>query len=322
MYVNINDARSLSLRVLQAHGLSERNASVVTEVLIDAHCTGHTFAGLPRIPVLLDSLRKVDPETRGRTEILKETDSTAWIDGQGNLGYITCQRAIDLGIEKSRTSPVVLLGAFNSHYSGRLGFYAEQAAAAGLIVIHANSTNAAVAAPGGNRPVLGTNPFCVSLPTSSGPVTVDFGTSAITQGEVLLAATTGEPLPEGVAVDANGAPTTDGEAASAGAILPWGGHKGFGMSIIVAALGVMAGGAPISAREGNDGYVFLLMRADHFLDTQAYERQMDVLLNAIKQSSDGVRIPGERSAERRRRTLEKGEIEVPVEVLSHLESLL
>src|SRR5207253_2820327 len=134
---------------LASHGVPADSAEILTEHLIDAHCTGLTYAGLPRLLVLLDRLADIPPDDLGQTDVVHETPSSAWIDGRGNLGYITCQRAIQIGITKAESEPVVLVGAFNSHYSGRLGYYAAQAARQGLIVVHMSNGSPMVAPPGG-----------------------------------------------------------------------------------------------------------------------------------------------------------------------------
>src|SRR5712691_13023331 len=99
--------------------------------------------------------------------------------------------------------------------------------------IHTASSGSSVAPYGGTRPVLGTNPIAVALPGADGPLVLDMGTSAFMATELQLRARLGQPLPEGAAIDRDGQPTSDAEAAREGALLPFGGHKGFGLGLIV-----------------------------------------------------------------------------------------
>ncbi|KRF22401.1 Ldh family oxidoreductase [Phycicoccus sp. Soil802] len=321
MKMPISEAFDLAVEVLRGGGLSRQGAEVVAAHLVDAHCTGHTFAGLPRIPTLLEGIGELTGGVLEDPEVIRETATTAWVDGKGSLGYIACQKAIELGIAKGRDQPVVIVGACNAYYSGRLGYYAEQAARAGHVVIHTNSSSAAVAAPGGTRPVLGTNPFCISFPTNQGELTVDFSTAAITEGAVRLAAATGEELPPGAAIDGLGRETSDPQAALAGAILPWGGHKGFALSMAVAALGVLAGGAALPNEAANHGYIFVLVRADTFLAPGEFQDRLDLLIDYLRDGAASVRIPGEQSSKRRDRARSEGFVEVPDEVLGELRAL-
>lgn len=318
MELEIDEARSLSLRALVATGLPTDSAEIVTDHLIDAHCCGQTFAGLPRLLVMLDRVRQVPEEDLGRTELTRETESSALLDGRGNLGYITCQRAIEVGIRKAETSPIVLVGAFNSRYSGRLGYYTEQAARQGLIALHVTAAAPSVAAAGGTRPILGTNPICVALPTSDCPVICDLTTAATAMGELDLAARTGSALAEGLAIDSAGKPTTDPVAALEGAILPWGGHKGYALALAVAGLSILAGGEAVPGSFGSWGYLFIVIRGDAFLSMDEFIRRMDELVRRVRKSSDDIRIPGERSAAARERALASGRINVPRAVVEAL----
>ena len=320
--ISIEDARKLGMDVLESNGITKETASVLTDHLVEAHCAGYTFAGLPRLLVLLDRLRAIPQEDLGRVDIVKESPSSAWIDGRGNLGYLTCQRAIELGIKKSVDSPIVTIAAYNSHYSGRLGYYTEQAARAGLVALHFSNAAPIVAPAGSTAPILGTNPICAAFPTSGEPVVCDLNTAAITRGEVDLAERLGVDLPPSVAIDSTGRPTTDPLAALAGAILPWGGHKGLALSVLIAGLGVLAGGDARPGTYGNWGYFFIFIRPDAFLPRDTYLARMDELADIVRSSTVDARMPGDRSRKARADSHAKGTVDIPEEVVEALRALV
>ncbi len=322
MKIGIDDARELAMQVLETNGIPSDTAGVLTDHLIDAHCTGYTFAGLPRLLVLLDRLREIPKEDIGRVDIVRETSSTAWLNGRGNLGYLTCQRSIELGIEKAKDNPIVMVSAHNSHYSGRLGYYVEQAAREGLIALHCSNASPIVAPPGSATPILGTNPICVAYPTPTGPMVCDINTAAVTRGSVDLANHLGVALDEGVAVDKFGQPTTVPSEALDGAILPWGGHKGIAMSLMVAAFGILAGGDPVPGTFGNWGYLFILIRPDAFLESGDFEARMGMLGTVVRGASDNSRMPGDRGAQSRIEAYDRGTIDVPDEVIESLRAVI
>jgi LDH2 family malate/lactate/ureidoglycolate dehydrogenase len=141
---------------------------------------------------------------------------------------------------------------------GRGAYYVEMIAKHGLVAIHTASSSPLVAPPGGIRPVLGTNPIAIAVPSSRGPIVLDMGTSAYMMTEVMLRERLGELLPEGVALGPGGEPTRDPMAARRGALLPFGGYKGFGLALMMQALGPLAGAG--SDAESDYGYLFVAFR--------------------------------------------------------------
>ncbi len=143
-----------------------------------------------------------------------------------------------------------MVGASDTWYTGMLSYYAEMAAARGLVSITASNASPWVAPHGATEGRLGTNPICFGFPSADDPVIFDIGTSAIIHAEVTLARRLGNDLPENVAFDRDGLPTRDPAAALAGAFAAWGGHKGSGLGIAVQLLGILAGSPPIPRRTG------------------------------------------------------------------------
>jgi LDH2 family malate/lactate/ureidoglycolate dehydrogenase len=182
-------------------------------------------------------------------------------------------------------------------------------ARADLVAIHTASASRAVAPFGGTRPALGTNPIAFALPTARGPVVFDMGTAAFMMTELMLRERRGERLPPGVALDAAGEPTTNPASARLGALLPFGGHKGFGLALMVQALGVLAGSS--LDLEHENGYLFIVFKPDLLTPLDEFKREMSELIDRVKATPrqagvDEIRIPSERAFRHRERALVEG----------------
>jgi LDH2 family malate/lactate/ureidoglycolate dehydrogenase len=298
----------------------------VANHLVDAHLTGYTFAGLPRLLVVLDRIRRQVTSPPGPLKVTRETPLSAHIDGNGNLGYVVCDRAINLAIEKASSSSIAVVGASNSYYSGRSGYYTERAARAGFIAIHASSAFPMMAPTGATRPILGSNPITAAFPAGQDPVVVDLSTAAATWGELQLAQRVDKPLADGVAIDAAGQPTRDPVQALTGAVLPFGGHKGYALGLAVQALGIFAGGDAVPDAFGNFGFFFVVMQRDLLVPREQYDQRIVELVETLAAAppapgTAGVLIPGQRGAARRRAALAAGGFDIPEQVYEALLAL-
>jgi LDH2 family malate/lactate/ureidoglycolate dehydrogenase len=182
-------------------------------------------------------------------------------------------------------------------------------AKAGLVAVHTAASSELVAPPGGTRPILGTNPIAIAVPSSRGPIVLDMGTSAFMMTEVLLRERLGEPLPEGVAIGPDGKPTTDAALARQGALLPFGGYKGFGLALMMQAMGLLAGFGANGERDY--GYLFIAFKPDLLGPADVFERRVTELIDRVKAipkqpGVDEIRIPSERAFRTRERLLHEG----------------
>jgi LDH2 family malate/lactate/ureidoglycolate dehydrogenase len=182
-------------------------------------------------------------------------------------------------------------------------------ARAGLVAIHTASSSKLVAPPGGAKAVLGTNPLAIAVPSSRGPIVLDFGTSAYMMTEVMLRERLGELLPEGVAIAPDGTPTRDAALARAGALLPFGGYKGFGLALMIQALGLLAGAG--SEQESDYGYLFIAFRPDLIGPADVFHARVTELIDRIKATPrqagvEEIRIPSERAFRSRERLSREG----------------
>lgn len=324
--IPIGEARQLAIDVLLKHRLRLEDAEVVADHLLDAQLTGYTFAGLPRLLVVLERLREQDPAPPP-VQIVRESPVSATIAGNGNIGYVVCRRAVDIAVDKAESSGIAIVGAYDSYYSGRSGYYTELAARRGLVAMHASSAFPMVAPTGGSKPILGSNPISWAFPTRDVPLVIDLSTAASTWGALQLAQRIGEQLPEGAAIDARGVPTTDPGEALRGAILPAAGHKGYSIAVAVQALGLLAGGDAIPAPFGNFGFHFVVVKRDLLVPAEQYDARIEELITATRTSppapgNDRVRLPGDGSAARRADAIQRGTITIPTKVNDDLHALL
>jgi LDH2 family malate/lactate/ureidoglycolate dehydrogenase len=236
-----------------------------------------------------------------------------------------CIAAREIAIRKAKESGVASVGVYNSYFSGRNAYYLERIVEAELVGMHTASGAPHILPPGAARPALGTNPIAFGFPSASGPVIVDIGTASLMWGEVLLAAETGEELPEGVAFDADGNPTRDGKAAAQGGVSAFGDHKGYGLALAVQALGLLAGAAIPRGRVQDYGFLFFVVDPGAMLPGDPFAAQMAALVKAIQDTPrrDGIseiRIPSQRAFRERERRHAEGILvdEAVIEALNAL----
>lgn len=324
MKMTFADARQLAMDVLGNHGMPPDHAAIVADHLVDAAGAGHAFAGLPRVMALVQHLK--DHPAGGPITITEKTGSSAVVEGGGNNGYVTSLMAIDKAMDLARKSGVGIVSVRDTWFSGRLAYYVERAAREGFIALHTASTQARVAPAGGIDRIFGTNPISFAFPCDPEPLVVDFGTGMTTWGNVLLRQKLGRELDPGAAVDAEGNPTRDPGAALDGAFLPWGGHRGYGLALVVQVLAILAGGKMVADEVTDSGFFFLVFDPKVLGAEADFTRQVTELVDHIENSRpalgiEKVRVPGRGSLARRRAAQEAGTIEVDQAVYDTLAAL-
>jgi LDH2 family malate/lactate/ureidoglycolate dehydrogenase len=246
-----------------------------------------------------------------RPTIVRETGSTTLVDGHWAFGQVSAEFATRAAIAKAKTQGISLSGVVRCNHIGRLGEYGEIAANEGVIAIVLASGfrgRGVSAVPfGGSRPLFGTNPIAVGIPAGDEPgVLVDFATTAVAAGKIEVARAKKAPLPPNSIVDREGRATTDPEDYyNGGALLPFGGHKGYALSVMVEFLGRVLTGADDYAEEGRGGVVYthsgttiLAIDSQVFSGAERYAREADETIHRIKAvpaapGGSGVLVPGE-----------------------------
>ena len=231
----------------RAAGSNEREAALTADHLVGANLAGHDSHGVGMVPRYVKSLLAGELQLNQTVEIVHDAVTLLTVDGRRGLGQSVAFQAMELAIGRARQHGVCVLGLRNAHHIGRVGHWAEQAAAAGLVSIHftnAVATPAMVAPWGGAQARFLTNPFTVAIPRPGGePVLLDFATSAIAHGKVRVAYNRKERVPGACLIDAQGRPTDDPavmfepEGGPHGALVPFGAHKGYALAMVCELLG-------------------------------------------------------------------------------------
>jgi len=307
IHLSVDEARALSERALRGIGYDAEEAHIIADHVIDAALCGYEYSGLAKILNIPEHPRFAQP--RRPMTILHETEVSALYDGGNNNGMVAMYHAARAAIAKAAAHGIAIIGVTDSWMSGRSAYFVEMIARADLVAIHTASSGGAVAPHGGSRPVLGTNPIAFALPGADGPLVLDMGTSAFMGTDLALRVRLGTPLPEGVAIDRDGNPTRDAKEARDGALLPFGGHKGFGLGLIVQAFGLLGGAASVA--DNNDGDIFIAFRPDLLVPLAELKRELAALIARVKAvpplpGFTEIRIPGEQSAKNRARLMREG----------------
>lgn len=289
---------------LAAHGVARDSAASVARHMVWCEMVGRRNFGLERLPILVRRLAAGVLNPRPHMRFTELAASIARLDGDGGFGYEAAACAMDRAIALAKASGVGIVGVRNSNFFGAGAYYVNQAAAAGMIGLALSNSFPKVVAHGGIRPVLGTNPFAFGAPRRNGDhLLFDMATSALAGSTVREHIARGTPLPEGLAIDADGLPLTDPAKVGNGALLPFGGAKGFGLSLLVEILAGVLTGAGVGdgvasmyndfARHGDNGHFVMALDVSRWMDPDTYHARFDGLVAAIKGSGYGVLLPGE-----------------------------
>ena len=305
--LTVDEARTLATQSLKNTGYDDEQAGVIADHVLDAALCGYEYSGLPKLLNVFEhkNLRK----PRRRLNAVHETAISAMVDGGNNCGMYTLMRAAEMAIAKARDHGIGIIGMNNSWVSGRGAIYVETIARAGFIGIHTVSSTQHVAPPGAAEAAYGTNPLSFGFPTTDEPFVIDMGTSAFMSTDLMFRERRKEQLPEGVAIDKDGKPTRDPAAVRKGALLPFGGYKGFALAMAAQALGVFAGSG--TDEEQNYGYLMMAMKPDLLIPLADYRIQLTETLTRIKATPrqpgvNEIRLPGERSFREREKHLREG----------------
>ena len=295
--LSVAEARALGERAMRGVGYEHDEARILTDHVIDAALCGYEYSGLPKLLNVADDPRHA--AGRRPMRVVKATSVSVLFDGGNQSGMLGMYHATRAAIERASTHGFALVGVNDIWMSGRSAYYVEMAARAGLIAIHTVAAPPMVAPLGGAQARLGTNPIAFGFPMEGDPLVIDLGTAAFMGTDLQFRQRLGLPLPEGVAIDEHGRPTTDAAAARRGALLPFGGHKGFALALAIHALGVSA------------QYLFIAFKPDLFVPLDEYRHALAAEIAAIKATprQDGVaeiRIPGERAYRERARLGREG----------------
>lgn len=308
----LHDATS---RIFVAAGTPTDLAEEMADVLVESNLVGHDSHGVLRIPAYVESIRKGGIVPDARPEVVEETPGSALVDGKHAFGHIAAAFATEVAVRKAKESKAAVVSIVRCNHIGRLGEWASRAAAKDVVafVCVGGSGGPGIAAPfGGAARALSTNPISIGIPGGEQPdMLVDFATTMIAEGKVQAARAKGAQLPPGCILDKDGNPSTNPEDLYAGGmLLPFGGHKGYGLAMVVELLGgALAPGDKYNGEGRRGGAVIIAVDASTFHPLADYDRSADFHLRRIKdippaRGFSEVLLPGEperRSKEERSR---------------------
>jgi L-2-hydroxycarboxylate dehydrogenase (NAD+) len=301
MIITAQQERSIITGILDIMGVPREDATIVADVTVDADLKGFSSHGIGRFPQYVKGLKCGTIKPQAEITIEKETVSTALLNGNHIFGQVVAYRAMELAMEKAKETGIGLVGIHDSNHFGVAGYYSDMALMEGLIGLVIANTEPAVAPIGGKEPIIGTNPLAIGIPSNKNYVSVDMATSASARGKLIEALRKGEKIPENVALDAEGNPTTDPEAALKGSILPFGSHKGYALAFMIeimsgplvrASFGKSVTGTANPEKMCTKGDLMAAIDPSKFGDLEEFKEGVDDFVAEIK-SSDDVLIPGD-----------------------------
>ncbi|WP_188188124.1 Ldh family oxidoreductase [Nonomuraea sp. SYSU D8015] len=317
--------RDLARDLLVAAGVPADLAATVSASLVEADLAGHGSHGVRRLLPYLERIEAGVIVPGARPEVVSRRGATAVVSGRRGFGQAAARLAAEEAARLAGEHGAGVVAIRECNHVGRLGEYAGSLAAQGLIAQVVGNADPTVAPYGGHRRMLGTNPLAWAVPRAGGAaVVMDWATAAMAEGKLGLLRVAGSPAPEGVLVDPAGRPSTDpDDFYRGGALLPFGGHKGYGLSVLIELVGGLLTGTGTACSpeyDGTFGTVISAVDIAGFVPLESYVAQVESFCEALRASGPGVVVPGEPEAEARRARLEEG-IPVPAPVWAELAAL-
>ncbi len=313
--------KALVQEVFQAAGCHAAEAERVAHYLVEANLVGHDSHGVIRVPFYVQWLREGKVRANQELRTVFENEVIAVVDGQFGFGQVMGERAMNLGLAKVGRLGVAVVALRHPGHLGRIGDWAEMAARAGKLSLHFVNTSGVgilVAPHGGIERRLSANPVAAGIPVKGGaPIIWDISTSVIAEGKIKVALNKGVPVPDGCLIDAHGRPTNDPKVfygPPPGAILPFGGHKGYGLGLVAEILaGALTGNGcsdPAATRLTN-GMLTILLDPAFFQTEEAFAGEVNRFLAYVRSSAPAqpggeILMPGEVEARTRARRLREG----------------
>jgi len=288
--------------ILELNGTPHHLAVEVAESLVGAQEVGHASHGLIRLLEYTKFVEKGQVIPHAEPAIVTDNGSAIVIDGNWGWGQIACKLAVDLAVERAAVHGVMGITIRSCNHIGRLGEYVELLAEQKLVSLMWCNADPAVAAFGGTQRLLGTNPFASGIPTDQKPLVLDFATSASAEGKIRVARANGQQVKPGQIIDKDGKPSTNpNDFYDGGALLPFGEHKGYGMSLMIELLGGALSGNHPSINDNyvvGNGAVLLVINPAKFIPYGEFLDDVVQASNRIRQSPPSdpafpVMMPGD-----------------------------
>jgi LDH2 family malate/lactate/ureidoglycolate dehydrogenase len=347
--VPVESVRQQILEILGAWGMANDLAATTAEAMVETDLMGIDSHGLSMLMMYETFRTNGQLDLSARPRVVLDAPATALVDGGANLGHPVADFAMRLAVGKARQAGIGAIGVRNSHHFGAAGHYARIASSAGVIGLITSSARTVLMVPTrGTLPLLGANPIAFAAPAlRHRPFVLDISTTTVAANKVKVYDLNNKPIPEGWVTDEAGAPVTDSAEAMdvifrrpGGGVTPLGGaevtggHKGYGLGVMVQVLSATLTGAafgPIRDRARGPGqpddvgHFFLAIDPRAFRPAGGFEDDMDAMLDVLRTSPAAdpawpVLVPGDPEAEERARRLEAG-IPIPRTLDRHVRDI-
>lgn len=314
--VQLQALQAFITRAMQALGLPDDDAATVGRLMAQADLQGSDGHGVIRLPQYARRILAGGVNTRPTIRVAQERAATALIDGDNGMGHLVMQRATEMAIEKARTCGMAWVGSQFSNHAGPASLYARMPLAHDMIGLYFAVGNANHLPPwGGLDMLLSTNPIAVAVPAlHEAPIVLDMATTVAAYGKVKAKAQRGEMMPEGWMIDRLGKPLLDPTQSDEGFLLPIGGYKGYGLSLVVGILAGTLNGAAMGSQvidfnkdfvsTTNTGQAIAVIDPSAFGDIDDFKQNIDQLIQELRSSErmpgvDRIWLPGEQSHHKR-----------------------
>jgi L-2-hydroxycarboxylate dehydrogenase (NAD+) len=314
--ISFEQLRSFITTAMEKLGLPEADAAIVGRLMAEAELQGSDGHGVIRLLPYARRIRAGGLNLKPDIKIVQERAGMAVLDGDNGMGHLVMQRAAEIAIEKARHCGIGWVGSRLSNHAGPASLYARMPMAHDMIGMYFAVGNANHLPPwGGLDMLLSTNPIAVAVPAGAEPpVVLDMATTVAAYGKVKAKAQRGEQMPVGWMIDRLGQPLTDPKRADEGFLMPIGGYKGYGLSLIVGLLAGTLNGAAMGKEvidfnhddttTTNTGQAILAIDLSAFGDVGEFKARVDRLVRDMRASEkmpgvERIWLPGEQSHAKR-----------------------
>ena len=301
--VTLKEIESYTIKALENHGTASWVAKEVASAVRVAEAESNKICGLYYLDSYCKQLKSGRVNGQIQPKVTQPKPSTVYVDAKDGFAQAAFSKGLQSAVKSAKENGICLFVIAHSHTCTSLGYFTAQIAKNGLIGIGTTNAPACVSPPGGNMPVLGTNPISMAVPSPNKTVAFqcDQSTSAIAIGKIRMAAAANEPIPEGWAIDKDGNSTTDAEAALGGSLLSSGGYKGYGFGLMAEVLASALTGSissvnapPLKTTDGEPhslGQSYILIDPDFNGKKDQFSEHISKLSAAVE-NQPKARLPG------------------------------
>jgi LDH2 family malate/lactate/ureidoglycolate dehydrogenase len=323
-------------RVLASYDVPREDAELVADSLVTADLWGHPSHGMLRLPWYTARLESGVMRARTEPRTVSDLGAVTVLDGQDGVGQVVVDLACRDAVARAARHGVGVVAVRNSNHFGTAAYWTRRMAQAGCVGILTTNGSPAMAPWGGTEKTVGANPWSIATPGGSQtPVVLDIANTGVARGKIYAAAERGEQIPLGWAIDSDGVPATDPHAAIHGLLAPMGGHKGYGISLMMDVLsGVLTGsgyatdiaGPYVPDRPSRCGHLVIALQVDAFMPAEEFAQRIDDLVQITKTvplaaGTDEIFVPGEIEARAEAKGRAAGVVTLPAKTVSDLDDL-